>query len=75
MEALLRWNDPDRGLVYPDDFIPAAEEMSLLEPIGDWVIGALAQQMLEWREQGLRARTSASTSRRASCTGPTSPAS
>jgi diguanylate cyclase (GGDEF)-like protein/PAS domain S-box-containing protein len=53
MEALLRWNDPDRGLVYPDDFIPAAEEMSLLEPIGDWVIGAIAQQMLEWREQGL----------------------
>ena len=55
MEALLRWNDPDRGLVYPDDFIPAAEEMSLLEPIGDWVIGAIAQQMLEWREEGLRA--------------------
>ena len=54
MEALLRWNDPDRGLVYPDDFIPAAEEMSLLEPIGDWVIGAIAQQILDWREQGLR---------------------
>ena len=55
MEALLRWNDPDRGLVFPDDFIPAAEEMSLLEPIGDWVLGALAQQMLEWREAGPRA--------------------
>ena len=55
MEALLRWNDPDRGLVFPDAFIPAAEEMSLLEPIGDWVIGALAQQILEWREEGLRA--------------------
>ena len=53
MEALLRWNDPDRGLVFPDDFIPAAEEMSLLEPIGDWVVGALSRQMLEWREQGL----------------------
>ena len=53
MEALLRWNDPDRGLVYPDEFIPAAEEMSLLEPIGDWVIGAIARQLLDWREQGL----------------------
>ena len=58
MEALLRWNDPDRGLVYPDDFIPAAEEMSLLEPIGDWVIGSLARQMLEWREAGLRPHVS-----------------
>jgi predicted signal transduction protein with EAL and GGDEF domain len=53
MEALLRWDDPDRGLVYPDDFIPAAEEMSLLEPIGDWVLGAIARQMLEWRAAGL----------------------
>jgi diguanylate cyclase (GGDEF)-like protein/PAS domain S-box-containing protein len=58
MEALLRWNDPDRGLVYPDEFIPAAEEMSLLEPIGDWVLGAIAQQMLEWREAGLRPHVS-----------------
>ena len=58
MEALLRWNDPDRGLVFPDEFIPAAEEMSLLEPIGDWVIGAIAQQMLEWREQGLEPHVS-----------------
>ena len=58
MEALLRWNDPDRGLVYPDDFIPAAEEMSLLEPIGEWVIGAIARQVLEWREQGLQPHVS-----------------
>jgi diguanylate cyclase (GGDEF)-like protein/PAS domain S-box-containing protein len=58
MEALLRWNDPDRGLLYPDAFIPAAEEMSLLEPIGDWVIGSLAQQVLEWREAGLRPHVS-----------------
>jgi diguanylate cyclase (GGDEF)-like protein/PAS domain S-box-containing protein len=58
MEALLRWNDPDRGLVFPDDFIPAAEEMSLLEPIGDWVVGSLAQQILEWREEGLEPHVS-----------------
>ncbi len=58
MEALLRWNDPDRGLVFPDDFIPAAEEMSLLEPIGDWVLGALAQQLLDWREEGLEPHVS-----------------
>lgn len=58
MEALLRWNDPDRGLVYPDEFIPAAEEMSLLEPIGDWVLGALARQVLEWREAGLQPHVS-----------------
>ena len=58
MEALLRWNDPDRGLVFPDEFIPAAEEMSLLEPIGDWVLGALAQQVLEWREAGLEPHVS-----------------
>jgi len=53
IEALVRWNDPDRGLVYPDAFIPAAEEMSLLEPIGDWVLGAIARQVLEWRAAGL----------------------
>ena len=55
MEALLRWNDPDRGLVYPDDFIPAAEEMSLLEPIGDWVIGAIARADARVARAGLRA--------------------
>ena len=53
MEALLRWNDPDRGLVHPDRFIPAAEEMSLLEPIGEWVVGDITRQMLEWEALGL----------------------
>jgi diguanylate cyclase (GGDEF)-like protein/PAS domain S-box-containing protein len=58
MEALLRWNDPERGLVYPEAFIPAAEEMGLIDPIGAWVIGALAAQLAEWQEQGVQPRIS-----------------
>lgn len=58
MEALLRWNDPERGLVMPDQFIPAAEEMSLLEPIGDWVLGAIARDVLAWRQEGLEPHVS-----------------
>jgi diguanylate cyclase (GGDEF)-like protein len=58
MEALLRWNDPERGLVHPDAFLPAAEQMSLLDPIGEWVIGAMARQLREWEAAGLRPRMS-----------------
>jgi diguanylate cyclase (GGDEF)-like protein/PAS domain S-box-containing protein len=58
MEALLRWEDPDRGLVHPDAFIPAAEEMGLLEPIGAWVLDALAAQLAEWQGEGLAPRVS-----------------
>jgi diguanylate cyclase (GGDEF)-like protein/PAS domain S-box-containing protein len=58
MEALLRWRDPDRGLVQPDRFIPAAEEMGLLDPIGAWVIDALAAQIVAWRAEGLEPRVS-----------------
>jgi diguanylate cyclase (GGDEF)-like protein/PAS domain S-box-containing protein len=58
MEALLRWNDPERGLVQPDRFIPAAEQMSLLDPIGEWVVGALARQLREWEAMDLRPRVS-----------------
>ena len=58
MEALLRWNDPERGLVHPDAFLPAAEQMSLLDPIGEWVVGAMARQLREWEAAGLRPRMS-----------------
>ncbi len=53
VEALIRWNDPNGGLVPPGDFIPLAEEMGLIEAIGEWVVDELARQGAEWREQGL----------------------
>jgi diguanylate cyclase (GGDEF)-like protein len=53
VEALIRWNDPNGGLVPPGDFIPLAEEMGLIEAIGDWVVDELARQGAAWREQGL----------------------
>ena len=53
VEALIRWNDPERGLVLPGDFIPIAEDTGLIEPIGEWVIDALCAQVQDWNRQGL----------------------
>lgn len=52
-EALLRWNDPDRGLVSPGVFIPVAEESRLILPIGEWVLRTACAQMRAWRQRGL----------------------
>jgi EAL domain-containing protein (putative c-di-GMP-specific phosphodiesterase class I) len=53
VEALLRWNDPQRGVVAPGEFINLAEETGLILPIGDWVIRGAAAQVRRWREEGL----------------------
>jgi diguanylate cyclase (GGDEF)-like protein/PAS domain S-box-containing protein len=53
VEALVRWQQPNGGLVAPGEFIPLAEEMGLIQAIGDWVLEELARQHAEWREQGL----------------------
>ena len=54
VEALIRWPDPNGGLVPPGDFIPLAEEMGLIEAIGDWVVEEICRQDAEWRAEGLR---------------------
>jgi diguanylate cyclase (GGDEF)-like protein/PAS domain S-box-containing protein len=53
VEALLRWPNPNGGMVPPGEFIPLAEEMGLIEAIGDWVLGDVCRQSKEWRGSGL----------------------
>jgi diguanylate cyclase (GGDEF)-like protein/PAS domain S-box-containing protein len=52
LEALLRWDDPERGMIPPGDFIPIAEDSGLIEPLGDWVVDAVIAQAAAWRELG-----------------------
>jgi len=58
VEALIRWADPNGGLVPPGDFIPLAEEMGLIEAIGDWVVEELSHQAAAWRAEGLELEVS-----------------
>jgi diguanylate cyclase (GGDEF)-like protein len=53
VEALVRWNDPERGLVYPDEFIHAAEETRMIIPLGAWVLRTACEQVKAWHTIGL----------------------
>lgn len=51
-EALVRWEHPARGLIGPNDFIPLAEEIGLIGPIGAWVLDTACAQLKIWHETG-----------------------
>ncbi len=50
-EALVRWRHPARGMILPNDFIPAAEETGLILPLGRWILNESCRQMREWQER------------------------
>jgi diguanylate cyclase (GGDEF)-like protein/PAS domain S-box-containing protein len=52
LEALIRWQDPFRGLVMPDDFVAFAEETGFIDRVGDWVVAEVREQVLAWDRAG-----------------------
>jgi EAL domain-containing protein (putative c-di-GMP-specific phosphodiesterase class I) len=52
VEALLRWDHPERGSIPPSEFIPVAEDSGLIVEVGEYVLRTACRQVAQWREQG-----------------------
>lgn len=64
VEALVRWDSPERGLIPPLQFISYAEESGLIAPLGRWVLQTAAKQAAKWQQQGLNIRIAVNLSAR-----------
>lgn len=64
LEALVRWQSPERGLIQPLDFISYAEESGLIVPLGRWVILDVVRQVAKWRDKGINLRVAVNISAR-----------
>ncbi|WP_413514950.1 cyclic di-GMP phosphodiesterase [Serratia proteamaculans] len=64
VEALVRWDSPERGLIPPLQFISYAEESGLIGPLGRWVLQTAAKQAAQWQRQGLQLRVAVNLSAR-----------
>lgn len=54
VEALLRWNDPEYGMISPGEFIPLAEESGLIIPLGEWIMREAAKQLKIWEDDPVK---------------------